>query len=325
MFFEGSEKKAEIIVAANSINLLTDIADSFWQDMVTHAKAQILSSISNEHCKAYLLSESSLFVWPDRLLIITCGTTRLVSAVEFFLRQHEPKTIQQVIYQRKNEYFAHSQPTSILDDITALNEFHSGTTYRFGELDSHHGYLFSMDVDFKAQNSDRTYELLIYQINQQAVTALTKEGLNNSAIFNYLKLDQILENFTVDDYVFEPFGYSLNAISKTGDYFTVHVTPHAHSSYISVESNIDLLEYLDLFLDTLQPASFDLMTYNDEDFQEKIREHVPNHFVAKELVAFRLDSDYEVRFASFIRPQSSFTSPTKISTTTIEGETHYVL
>jgi S-adenosylmethionine decarboxylase len=325
LFFEGSEKKAEIIVAADKINLLNDITDTFWQHMVQHAKAQILSSISNKHCKAFLLSESSLFIWSDRLLIITCGTTRLVNAVEFFLKQQAPENIRQVIYQRKNEYFAHSQPTNILDDVTILNDFHPGSTYRFGELDSHHGYLFSMDVDFKAEDNDKTYELLIYQIDQDAVQALTREGLSNTAIFTYLKLDQILAGFTIDDYVFEPFGYSLNAISDNGDYFTVHVTPQANSSYISVESNLDLVEHLGLFLDTLNPASFDLMTYNDEDFQEKLSEHVPGHYVPKEQVAFRLDSDYEVRFASFIRPQNSFTSPTKISITTQDGETHYVL
>ena len=325
MFFEGSEKKAEIIIDATSIDLLVDIGDSFWAKMVDRAQAQILSKISNKHCKAFLLSESSLFVWQDRLLIITCGTTRLVDAVSFFLGNHPTEIVEQVIYQRKNEYFAHSQPTNILDDISILNKHHMGTTYRFGELDSHHGYLFSMDVDYTAKDTDRTYELLIYQIDEKAVTALTQKGINGRDIFNYLQLDKVLNNFIVDDYVFNPFGYSLNAISAAGEYITIHVTPQANSSYISVESSIDLLEHMDLFLNVLNPASFDLMTYNDDDFQEKLDERIPENYVAKERVAFKITSGYEVRFASFIRPQNQFTRPTKVSITkTQEGE-HYVL
>ena len=325
MFFEGSEKKAEIIIDAANINILVDIADDFWVEMVAHAKAVILSKISNEHCKAFLLSESSLFVWSDRLLIITCGTTRLVDAVSFFLENNPPEIIEQVIYQRKNEYFAHSQPTNILDDISVLNKYHIGTTYRFGELDSHHGYLFSMDVDYTAKDNDRTYELLIYQIDEEAVAALTQKGISGATVFKYLKLGELIDGFIIDDYVFEPFGYSLNAISSAGDYLTIHVTPQANSSYISIESSLDLLEHLDLFLNTLNPASFDLMTYNDDDFQEKLDERISTKYAAKERVAFKLASGYEVRFASFIRPQEEFTKPTKVSINkTQEGE-HYVL
>ncbi|MBA6364897.1 adenosylmethionine decarboxylase, partial [Colwellia sp. BRX8-8] len=87
MFFEGSEKKAEILIDGKQLSLLNDIDDEFWSALVNRSQAQILSSIENEYCKAFLLSESSLFVWSDRILILTCGETQLVKAVEFFIQK----------------------------------------------------------------------------------------------------------------------------------------------------------------------------------------------------------------------------------------------
>lgn len=41
-------------------------------------------------------------------------------------------------------------------------------------------------------------------------------------------------NCVIDDYVFEPCGYSMNGIDKSG-LITIHVTPELHQSYASVE------------------------------------------------------------------------------------------
>lgn len=84
MFFEGSEKKIEVIIADSSLNI-REFGQAFWADIVACANAEILSSISNEDCDAYLLSESSLFVWQDRFVMLTCGTTTLADAVMSFI------------------------------------------------------------------------------------------------------------------------------------------------------------------------------------------------------------------------------------------------
>ncbi|TPX37731.1 adenosylmethionine decarboxylase [Synchytrium microbalum] len=52
-----------------------------WDDMLAIVKAQVLSSVHNEYADAYLLSESSMFIYPRKLILKTCGTTTLLHAV----------------------------------------------------------------------------------------------------------------------------------------------------------------------------------------------------------------------------------------------------
>ena len=61
MFFEGSEKKVEVVVGPEAPNLRF-LGRDYWSRIVAEANAAIISVISNEVCDAYLLSESSLFV-----------------------------------------------------------------------------------------------------------------------------------------------------------------------------------------------------------------------------------------------------------------------
>ena len=102
MFFEGSEKKIEVVVKPQ-FKGLRERSKDFWRELVDNCNATILSELSNQHCDSYLLSESSLFVWDDRILMITCGSTKLIESVEMMIDEFGEAGIASLVYQRKNE------------------------------------------------------------------------------------------------------------------------------------------------------------------------------------------------------------------------------
>jgi S-adenosylmethionine decarboxylase len=311
LFFEGSEKKATILIDRDQLSLLDDFDDNFWQQLVQCGDAYILSSIENSDCKAFLLSESSLFIWHDRLLIITCGNTQLVRSVEYLIQQVGMDKIQQVIYQRKNEYFAHAQPSTFGDDIKLLSQYMKGKAHRFGELDNHHNYIFHQDNHFQALDNDKTYELLAYQINKKASDKLTTVGLSAKEIRKFLQLETLFSDFLLDDFVFDPFGYSINAI-KGLKYLTIHVTPQENSSYVSIESNMNLIKLAPKFLAILSPKSFDLLSFNEFNFAELTESFIPKNYVATSLVSQHLSNNYSVCFTNYILPQQIFSQATRL-------------
>jgi S-adenosylmethionine decarboxylase proenzyme len=82
--FEGSEKRVEIDFAlsagAPSTGLRALSRDQL-DELMTLAACTIVSSRSNAYLDAYVLSESSLFVYPTKWVLKTCGTTKLLNAV----------------------------------------------------------------------------------------------------------------------------------------------------------------------------------------------------------------------------------------------------
>jgi len=318
LFFEGAEKKAEIQVDSQKLSLLNDIPNEYWHDLVHKCEAKILSSIENKYCKAFLLSESSLFVWDDRFLILTCGETKLINSIEFFIQTYDVVVLKQVTYQRKNEYFSHAQPSCFGDDLKILAKYLDGQAYRFGALDGHHNYIFHYENDFEADQQDKTYELLAYQISERASKLLSTEGLSKQQIRTLFNFDQLIPGFAIDDFVFDPYGYSLNAI-KDDKYLTIHVTPQESSSYVSFESNIDLISLTPQIMQVLEPESFDILTYNEFDYVEKVNQFIPREYQATCKIQQTLTNGYEVKFSNYLKPSAEFTSPAKIN---INGDNH---
>jgi S-adenosylmethionine decarboxylase len=298
LFFEGSEKKAQIIINVDKLSLLNDIDDVFWDALVNSCGAKILSSMTNTNCKALLLSESSLFIWHHKLLIITCGTSQLVKAIEFFLDSYPIDIVQQISYQRKNEYFSHAQPSCFSQDVKTLRQYISGKAYRFGDLDSHHNYLFHQDNNFKANINDKSYEIVAYHISEAASQLLTDSNLTALSIRNMFHIGELFADFDIDDHVFTPFGYSLNGINND-KFFTIHITPQAESSYISVSANFDLISLLPQLIKMLAPTTIDVLTSNESNFEQKIKNKLPTQFICTSLVKKSLSIGEEIVFSSY--------------------------
>lgn len=307
MFFEGSEKKVEVIIKNSSFSLIDDVTDEFWLELVKRANAKILSCIQNQCCKAFILSESSLFVWHDRFVILTCGVTHLVNSVEYFIQEQGIECIEYLTYQRKNEYYSHAQLSCFGDDIKVLNKYIKGNALRFGEMDSHHTFLFYKQGEHRVQN--KSYELLAYHISEQASEKFINPNITVQEIREFLQLDKLLPDFLIDDHIFDPYGYSVNAI-KDDKYLTIHVTPQAESSYVSVESNINLIELSPNILKVLKPKSFDLLSFNEVEFKALIKQYINSQYVSKSLVEQQLKNGCNVHFANYVLPQHNFITAT---------------
>lgn len=270
MFFEGTEKKLQLI-CSSKIPSLRAMGGSFWQKIVTAAGAEILSSIHNDDCDAYLLSESSLFVWDNRFVLITCGATNLVNSALEFIKYHDAQHIEFLSYQRKNEYCSILQPTHFQQDVEVLKKLLDGTALQIGELDGHHHYLFTSNTSFMLDNSKQTYELLMYNISGELVDFLIGSTPSVEKIRELLKVFTFFDGFKFDDYLFEPVGYSINGI-KEDKYFTIHITPQGQSSYASFETNLNLaqtsLSFTEILLEIFNPISWDVIVFNKQNHEQ---------------------------------------------------------
>ena len=265
-FFEGSEKKFEFFSENNNLNFL-EYPVSFWESLVKHSNAQILSHIETPLLKAFLLSESSLFVWQKRILMITCGTTTLGRAAEFLLNtfKEESLSIEDFIFIRKNEYFSSLQQSSFQEDQTNLKKYLNGSSWQIGTLDLHHQLIFSSQKKLPQEYLAPTLEILSYHPKESLVEQMENPSVHKKDFYRSWEPFSFYKNFTFDDFVFSPTGYSLNGIWQDF-YITLHITPQKNFSYISFETNYCSLDILKNFTSAwyhfLYPMSFDLISYN---------------------------------------------------------------
>lgn len=255
MFYEGSEKRLEITCTLN----LLEFSDSFWQAMVKQAGACILSHIENKQVKAFLLSESSLFVWKHKLLLITCGETHLLQASLYFQKEVKRSEITSLLFQRHQAYFPEKQKSSFMQDSLHLQKQLKGDSLHWSENYCGDIFLFGNN-----QQSNATKNILmLHDLRGSFFEMLQRGKVHAKEVASQLQLASHFNNFNIDQYSFEPKGYSLNAIDAER-YFTLHITPEKQSSYISFESNLSETEverfYTNL-LSLFKPQRVYLMTF----------------------------------------------------------------
>lgn len=77
------EKKVEIdFHVRDAQHDLRTIPRASIDAFLTLAKCTVISTRNNKHFDSYLLSESSLFIFPTKIILKTCGTTMLLKSVE---------------------------------------------------------------------------------------------------------------------------------------------------------------------------------------------------------------------------------------------------
>jgi len=267
MPFEGIEKKVEVLLREGAPSLRA-LGREFWNGIVRRSDAEIIRLVSSRSLDAYLLSESSLFVSDRRMIMITCGRTRLISGVAALLESVSADDLDSLIYERKNENFPHLQPTTFLNDVSELRDILPGSAQTFGDPAGHHLSLFHLDRRITPAGDDQTLELLMYDLDPEVRKQFhTGPDRTAQSVRRAIDLDAVLPGFTWDDHLFEPAGYSLNGV-RDDRYATIHVTPDNPGSYASFEAGCPLAEgeLEDLcahLLAVFRPARYDVVLFRD--------------------------------------------------------------
>ena len=133
--------------------------------MLDLVNCKVLSILESEHFDAYLLSESSMFVWPHKLVLKTCGTTTLlyglprileIAALQAGFPHVSGNPIEgipaaaaphRLFYSRKNFLNPHQQRgphRSWRDEVRFLDRiFLGGSAYMIGRMNGDHWYLYT--------------------------------------------------------------------------------------------------------------------------------------------------------------------------------------
>ncbi|GIL89373.1 hypothetical protein Vretimale_18707 [Volvox reticuliferus] len=252
--FEGSEKRIEVDfrLGPNApVNGLRSIPRDVLDELMTLARCCIVSSRGNEQMDAYVLSESSLFVYPTKWILKTCGTTRLLNSVSRLLEVARALGMKprRCKYTRASFLFPENQPfpyTAFEHEVGFLNEHfgamcaNGGTAFVLGEPYQGlqwHVYLADDMLPLEA-SFEPTYnlEVCMTELGSKAAEQFFRKEhfISAEQTTKDTGIAALKPRALIDDYVFEPCGYSMNGIDGMG-LITIHVTPEAHQSYASVE------------------------------------------------------------------------------------------
>jgi len=312
--FEGPEKTLEVCFRrlrsithdAPSVNGKVGLRRLAREDLdriCARARCTILSSISNQYVDAYVLSESSLFVYPYMLVLKTCGTTTLLRCIATLidLGRRIGLEIDWVGYSRKNfnfpgdQAFPHQSFHQELDYLYShqnLCDRLGGSGYTLGPVTGDHWFVFVADHTVRSNSdtdTDRVLNIMMFDIDEEVAhkfyygsyEQLEGEGKDEETarISKRMTTDSgisdLIPGAIVDPRAFEPCGYSMNAILFR-TYYTIHITPETGSSYASFETNQQVTSYRSLISNvvrTFRPKRFVMTLMADDGGLREMQEN----------------------------------------------------
>ncbi|KZV86233.1 S-adenosylmethionine decarboxylase [Exidia glandulosa HHB12029] len=286
--FEGPEKLLEIWFApyASAVPPVLDHPDAVhdvagrvglravkrhvWEDMLAIVKCKVLSVVEGAQIDAYLLSESSFFVFPHKLILKTCGTTlnllglpRILAIAANVCGMHK---VWRCFYSRKSFMFPERQSgphrdwgaeVEYLDDI--FKDSGGGAAYTVGKVNGDHWLLYmttphapDADMDMEEEDDgpeDYTIELLMSDLAPEARTPfftgdlagaedVSVEQAHAQELSKQLGITNIFpaSATTLDAYSFVPCGYSANALVTLppDDTSLPHQPHHVEEGYYTI-------------------------------------------------------------------------------------------
>ncbi|XP_026330572.1 S-adenosylmethionine decarboxylase proenzyme 1 [Hyposmocoma kahamanoa] len=116
-----------------------------------------------------------------------------------------------------------------------------------------------------ASEPDQTIEILMSDLDPAVMDIFTRATSKTAAeATRESGIDKIIPGMVIDDFLFDPCGYSMNGVAKDGCYMTIHITPEPSCSYVSFESNVPAANYDELIarvLSAFRPNKFVLTVF----------------------------------------------------------------
>eukprot|EP01127_Copromyxa_protea_P006580 TRINITY_DN1655_c0_g1_i1.p1 TRINITY_DN1655_c0_g1~~TRINITY_DN1655_c0_g1_i1.p1 ORF type:complete len:363 (-),score=26.76 TRINITY_DN1655_c0_g1_i1:108-1196(-) len=278
--FEGPEKKVDIEFFCDPSlpKGLRLVPKARWESMLSLINCTILSPLHNELCDAFLLSESSLFVYSHKVIIKTCGQITLLRCVEELLKLGSEfcgASVAYINFSRRNFFFPDEQfrPHTSWDEECAYlkNHFPGGKALVFGPRSCDHHYVFMADYREGHHTEARPYagqtlEILMTGLDRSVMSQFyAKSDSNFAHATQSVGIRDLLPDVQLDDHQFQPLGYSLNGLQDSV-YFTIHVTPQPECSYVSFETNAYLDSYdtmVQKVVNIFKPDSFTVLLFSE--------------------------------------------------------------
>ncbi|CAL1390777.1 unnamed protein product [Linum trigynum] len=295
--FEGYEKRLEISFheprfdsydhdGGGLLTNLRDLSQSQWEKILEPAQCTIVDTLSNDFLDSYVLSESSLFVYPFKLIIKTCGTTKLLLSIPVIL-ETVPLDVRTVRYTRGTflcpgaQLFPHrsfSEEVSFLDGHFRRQLGLQTQACILGSPDeTQQWHVYSAMSTTQHRHDDGivaptyTLEMCMTGLNAKRANVFYKtRSSSGTEMTENSGIREILPGSEICDHDFEPCGYSMNAL-EDGAISTIHVTPEEGFSYASFEAagydffgaGVDLNRLVERVLGCFEPAQFSVSLHCD--------------------------------------------------------------
>ncbi|KAK6134186.1 hypothetical protein DH2020_032076 [Rehmannia glutinosa] len=253
--FEGYEKRLEIsflepTIFSDPASLgLRSLSKAQLDEILGSSECTIVSSLKNAEVDSYVLSESSLFVYHYKIILKTCGTTKLLLSIPPILKLADTLklTVSSVKYTRRSFIFPGAQPfphRSFSEEVDVLDSHftkHGLTSKAYvmdgGDDEHEKWHVYSASAESTNNKAPvYTLEMCMTNLDQKKASVFFKSQSSSAAIMTEVSgISKILPKSEICDFDFDPCGYSMNAIEGSA-ISTIHVTPEDGFSYASFEA-----------------------------------------------------------------------------------------
>ncbi|KAL0388688.1 UNVERIFIED_CONTAM: S-adenosylmethionine decarboxylase proenzyme 4 [Sesamum radiatum] len=248
--FEGFEKRLELNFSGDdpAAGMGLRRLDFFSLEKVLHAvQCTVVSAVGNRYFDSYVLSESSLFVYPNKIIIKTC-----TPAAASFSPRHNPTPTQ--ASKKKSCIWKTICQNLSCKKASVMNSKSCYKWHVFTATDEE-----DMHADADADADDLyTVEICMTELDRVLAKKFFRrfnDGKTGDSAGKEMTeitgIRDVNRNALICDYAFDPCGYSMNGLDGNR-YLTVHVTPEDGFSYASFECVGSVYDDREEFFEVLQ-------------------------------------------------------------------------